>query len=68
MNDLSVVRGSPTKEDLAVVLAVLLARQHSGAAAGPGEDADGTAGPSRRAGWARARRSAHLPAGSWQHV
>ncbi|WP_243766725.1 acyl-CoA carboxylase epsilon subunit [Streptomyces sp. GC420] len=68
MNDLSVVRGSPSKEDLAAVLAVLLARQQSGGTAGPGGDADGTAGLPHRAGWARGRRSAHLPAGSWQHV
>ncbi|WP_367319606.1 acyl-CoA carboxylase epsilon subunit [Streptomyces sp. HUAS ZL42] len=68
MNDLLVLRGSPGEEDVAALLAVLLARQQSGGTAGPGGDADGTAGLRRRAGWARGRRSAHLPAGSWQHV
>ncbi|MEV6183219.1 acyl-CoA carboxylase epsilon subunit [Streptomyces sp. NPDC052015] len=68
MNDLLVVRGSPSREELAAVLAVLLARQQSGGTAGPGGDADGTAGLPRRAGWARGRRSTHPSAGSWQHV
>ncbi|MGW1721041.1 acyl-CoA carboxylase epsilon subunit [Streptomyces sp. NPDC002156] len=68
MSELKVVHGKPSDEDLAAVVAVLLAVGQPETAAAAGRGADGTPGASRRPCWVHARRLLHVPAGSWQHV
>ncbi|WP_373286927.1 acyl-CoA carboxylase subunit epsilon [Wenjunlia tyrosinilytica] len=57
---LRVVRGIPDTVDLAAITAVLyaVARRGTGGAGAP------TSPP--RAGWSRAHRAPHCPAGSWR--
>jgi hypothetical protein len=68
MRELKVVHGKPSDEDLAAVIAVLLAVGQPDTAGAAGRGADGTPGAVGRPGWAHARRSLHVPANSWQHV
>lgn len=66
MSELKVVHGNPSADDLAAVVAVLLAvgQQRSSAAPHPALGS----GAGRGTGWNRARHSPHVQAGSWRHV
>ncbi|MFD4261717.1 acyl-CoA carboxylase epsilon subunit [Streptomyces sp. NPDC058534] len=68
MSELKVVHGKPSDEDLAALVAVLLAVGQPDTAAAAGRGADGTPGAPGRPGWAHARRFLEVPAGSWQYV
>jgi hypothetical protein len=63
MNAVKVVRGKPSEEELAAVLAVLLSvGQQPDAPA----DADRAKPPSRQARWSRGGRLYPAPAASWR--
>ncbi|MBT2389308.1 acyl-CoA carboxylase subunit epsilon [Streptomyces sp. ISL-1] len=66
MSELKVVRGNPSADDLAAVVAVLLAVGPQRSSAAPHLVLG--SGAARGAGWNRARHSPHVQAGSWRHV